>query len=173
MPDFPRSARRFLVTYAAGVVLFLVVGVIAIGVGRLVADLGSMGQRPGPPRAVQAPYALRYRSGDGPWTNLGVDAEGAACAVFPAAGATHAACVLATYVDPAIIATDAHGELNTADSFALIGITWRARLDGRAQDCDDAGLLGERLQRCRADVANPAYQFSDQGLTVSIGSAAP
>ena len=169
MPVSRRAVRRFVVTYLVALLAFLAAGGLLIGGRRVLAELQSMGPRPRPTAAIQQPYSLRYRQDDGPWVTLEVDRMGDACEPLRASELLYSACVLATGIDTEFIASDAHGELNTKDTFAMVAISWRARLDRNPADCHRSGLLGTRLEQCLADVADPDYIVTDHGLSVQIG----
>jgi hypothetical protein len=160
--------RRFGRTYLIALAILVVVAVGATIVVNVSDLLSRPSGQPRPSLAGQAPYDLTYRVDGQPSTILHVDVDARACEVLAKSTLLVSACSLATYLDPSVIATDAHGELNDRDTSALEGIIWRGRLDKRAGDCDDSGLLGDRLVRCRAAVVNPSYSVTDQGLTVSI-----
>jgi hypothetical protein len=162
--------RTFGKTYLIGLAAFLVVGaLVAIG-ANVLSQLAESGQQPRPTLAVQTTYELKYRLGSGATTTIQVDVAGQACNIFDSSSLLLSACNLATFVDPTVIASDAHGALNDADTSALVGIIWRGRLDHRAEDCNDSGLLGERLARCRTSVLDPKYSLTDGAFTVFVGS---
>jgi hypothetical protein len=160
-----RFARTYLITFT-----FLAVVAIGATAAIYVSQIFSRtSDQPRPTFARQVPYELSYRADNGTFMVLHVDADGRACDVFSKSALLISACSLANFVDPSVIASDAHGELNTRDTSAMEGIIWRGRLDKRPDDCDESGLLGDRLARCRAAVADPNYSVTDSGFTVSIG----
>ncbi|MCI0344020.1 MAG: hypothetical protein L0221_01070 [Chloroflexi bacterium] len=156
-----------------------------------------VGNQTRPTGAITEDYVLEYAYGAEPFARLTVDKDAAACLTLRSIeladrshGVTgtasplptdpepilYVACVLATNIDARFIAGEAFGRLNEVDTPALEAIIWRARLDADRTVCENAGLLGERLHRCRAAVDADDYRVSDGPLTVVIApqaSAAP
>jgi hypothetical protein len=142
-----------------------------------------------PTAAITESYALEYTRGTDALMDLTIDKDAAACLVLRAieignrspspAGTTsplptepeptlYVACVLATNIDGTVIAGEAFGRLNEEDTPALEAIIWRARLNADRTFCENAGLIGERLDRCHAAVDADVYRVTDGELTVVI-----
>ncbi len=145
--------------------------------------------QPRPTAAVTEAYVLEYARGAEPLASLSVDRDAMACQALRAIEVAerspaghgllsplptepepplYVACVLATNIDGSVIAGEAFGRLNDEDTPALEAIMWRARLNADPAFCDDAGLLGERLDRCHAAVNAEVYRVTDGPLTVVI-----
>ena len=127
-----------------------------------------------PTLAQTVSYQLQYR--DDPasvYQVLHVDANGDACSALAPSESLFHSCVLATNLDTSVIAGEAFGDLNVKDTPAFEAIIWRSVLDGVADDCDQAGLLGSRLATCRAAAQSGHWEAHDAGLDVLIQKAPP
>jgi hypothetical protein len=145
--------------------------------------------QPRPTAAATEAYVLEFARGEEQLQSLTVDKDATACLALRAievadrSPARHGilsplptepepvlyvACVLATNIDGRVIAGEAFGRLNDEDTPALEAIMWRARLNADRAFCEDAGLLGERLDRCHAAVDAEVYRVTDGPLTVVI-----
>ena len=148
-----------------------------------------MGSQTRPTGAVTEGYVLEYARGAEQLSPLRVDRDAEACLelraievgqrTLAAPGTAsplptepepvlYVACVLATNIDGRVIAGEAFGRLNDEDTPALEAIIWRARLNGDRALCDNAGLLGVRLDRCHAAVDSAEYRVTDGASTVVI-----
>jgi len=164
-----------------GLVLLAAVGIAACNL--------YPGGRTRPTAAVTESYVLEYARGSDTPIRLTIDKDAAACLVLRAielgsrspspAGSTsplptepeptlYVACILATNIDGTVIAGEAFGRLNDEDTPALEAIIWRARLDADRIFCENAGLLGDRLEQCHAAVDADVYRVTDGDLTVVV-----
>lgn len=166
--------RDFLRTYFIPLIALLAIGVTVLAGTALEALSFPNGGEPRPTEAQLKAYTLRYRIASGaPVVTLTVGTDGTACHQALAKSARlSTACVLALNVDPAWIAGEAFGRLNSEDTVAFEAIIWRARLNGDPNACDRAGLLDQRLARCRSAATDKTYQVSDAGVTVIIPTPA-
>lgn len=160
--------RNFARTYVAALAILSALAVLTAWAIGYLAHVSRGDAGPRPTLAGQVAYDLEYRFGDGSVVRIRVDVEARACDALASSSLLVSACALTTFVDTAVIATDAHGELNAMDTGAFLAIVWRARLDGQPDECDHSGLLGDRLAGCRAAAVSPSYDITDAGITVRV-----
>lgn len=162
-------ARTYIKVFLPLVLLGLVIVVVTLLRG-FVAQLQPDARPTGAP--VEG-YELAYSIGGAETKRLVVDPDGRACDVLERSEYLVSACVLATNLDPRVIAGEAFGRLNSEDTPAFEAILWRALLSSNQAFCDDAGLLEPRLSRCRAVAAGTDYDVSRSGPTVVIEADNP
>ena len=158
-----------------GVLSFLVALGTTLGLGALFlfATMSSPPpQGPGPntrpPVPITVAFDIDYAVSDGLFLRLHITEQGNECHYIEASRRLYEACVLAVNVEPAAIAGDAGGRLNTEYTASFEAIVWRARLSEGAAFCRRAGLTGRMASRCEALVRRPRYEVSDSGVTVRI-----
>jgi hypothetical protein len=114
-------------------------------------------------------YTIEYREGSaGAFSVLRISEQGAECHAFDRNELLYTACNLTVNTDPALIASDAQGRLNTEYTAAFEAIVWRARLTEGPSFCRDAGLLDEQLRRCEAIVRRAEYVAEFAGFEVRV-----
>ena len=151
---------------------------VTIGLGLAVVTastyLGGIGAHASTRPTIEpsAGYVIEYSSDTHARSGLAVGSHGEGCEALAASALLARVCVLATNLNPAVIAGEAFGRLNVEYGAPFEAIVWRARLDGRRDVCDRAGLLRALLDRCHADVGLPVYTVSDSGVTVVVPGAA-
>ncbi len=164
--------RVFLRTYAVALVSLLALGIVGITIMSVMSvvnpDYGAA--RPTP--AQLAAFGIQYSVGsDVTLSSLEVGTDGTACNALGKSQFLKRACVLALNIDPAFIAGEAFGRLNSEDTSAYEAILWRARLDSDPSICDRGGLLEARLERCRSIAADGPYSRTADGVTVVVSAA--
>lgn len=163
--------RLFLGTYALALLVLVIVGIAAVYVASLLGVVIPGYGTPRPAPARLAAYAIEYSIADPQSrTTLRVGEDGAACQSLAKSELFRTACVLALNEDPAFIAGEAFGRLNTEDTPAYEAIIWRARIDADPTVCTRGGLLDVRLATCRAAASGGPYVRTDRGITVVIGA---
>ncbi|MBI3747461.1 MAG: hypothetical protein HY262_01225 [Chloroflexi bacterium] len=153
-------------------VSLLALGVVGITIASVLTVLHPDYGAARPTPAQLAPFEIQYSIGpDGSLSNLKVGADGAACNTLGKSPVLENACVLALNIDPAFIAGEAFGRLNSEDTSAYEAILWRARLESEPSICDRGGLLEARLEHCRSVAANGPYSRTADGVTVVVSAA--
>ena len=114
-------------------------------------------------------YELSYRlHPQSDWQTLAVGPDGFACDTLAASAFLQEACVLATNIDPAWIASVAADRLNSEDTPADVATTWRAVLAGEPALCARGELRDDRLAACRAAVDNGMATRENRGMSVRV-----
>jgi hypothetical protein len=78
------------------------------------------------------------------------------------------ACVLTTNQDPAVIAGEAFGHLNSERTPSHEALIWRAILDRDMTVCSRGGLLDAGLASCEAAVRIGERRIADVGIRVQL-----
>ena len=162
------SKTRFLVAFAATVLL----GASAIAI----ANLGSLNSQTGQTRPTTSPsrgYELTWTSGAATPSALKVGLDGGGCETLGESDYLYRVCVLATNVDPAVIAGEAFGRINVEPTPALEALIWRAVLGGDRSVCEGGGLAGSSLETCERAVEAGFRRATDSGVTVEIKTEGP
>lgn len=115
-----------------------------------------------------APFTIEVESPDGDVTRLTVKDSEDACQPLRMSRRLFAICSIADLAEPAIIASQAFGELNNKWTPAFEALVWRARVDSDVSVCERGGLEDAFRTRCEAAAQDPAYTFADGGLEVRV-----
>ena len=161
--------RHSLIRFVAALAVTLVLGGTALWVATSQRSTAqSTKHRPTP--ATSQAYVLAWRSGDsGPFQQAVIDKDGADCEVIQASNFLYRACVLATNVDPAIIASEAFGHINMDPTPSLEAVIWRGILSQNTGVCPRAGLRDDALDECMKAVDAGRRTVTDRTVTVRIG----
>lgn len=116
---------------------------------------------------------MTWASGAATPSALKVADDGGGCETLGKSDYLYRVCVLATNVDPAVIAGEAFGRINVEPTPALEALLWRAVLGSDRSVCEGGGLAGSSLEKCESAVEAGLRRATDSGVTVEIKTEAP
>ena len=162
--------RRSLTKFVIALVATLVFGGATLAI---VANqrLSGHATQARPTAAAWRPYTLEWRrSSDQTFRQTAIGNDGTGCEAVVDSDLLYRSCVLATNLDPAIIASEAFGRINVEATPSLEAVIWRGILSNDAGVCARAGLSGPFLAECQSAVEARQRTVTDHGLTVRIGA---
>ena len=161
--------RRFQIKFVAALVITLALGGSALWVMAIQRSTGQTPQQR-PTVSPSEPYLLEWRRGDSAlFQEAHIGKDGAGCEVVQASDLLYKACVLTTNLEPAVIASEAFGHLNSAPTPSLEALIWRGILSDDISVCPRAGLMDRYLDDCTRAVGAGRRTVTDQDLTVRVG----
>lgn len=159
---------KFLAAFAA-TLLFGAAALVVTGL----RDLNSQTPQTRPTISPTKGYELTWTSGAAPSNRLRVADDGSGCEPLKKSDFLYRACVLATNLDPAVIAGEAFGRINVEPTPAREALIWRAVLSNDRSVCQRGGLAEPSLGECETAVQAGVRRATDSGLTVDVSTPAP
>jgi hypothetical protein len=118
-------------------------------------------------------YELSWIVSAAPPAKLNIAIDGGGCETLASSDFLYRACVLATNLDPLVIAGEAFGRLNFEPTPAREALIWRAVLNSDQSVCAAGGLAEPYLGECRRAVEAGVRRATDASLTVEISHGDP